>query len=256
MKITEVRNATLRLDFGGVRFLIDPMLAEQGAYPGFEGTANSHLRNPLVPLPLPVDEILDVDAVVVTHTHPDHWDEAAQALLPKSLPIFAQNEQDAGLIRSVGFADVRLLTEATGFNGVSLSKTGGRHGSDAAYAVLGELLGEVCGVVFTNAGERTLYIAGDTIWNHHVEDALARHRPEVIVLNAGDAQVPGLGSIIMDTEDVRAVHDAASAATLIASHMEAVNHCVLSRSGLRAFAEAQGFAGSLRVPEDGETVAL
>ena len=36
MRITEVRNATLRLDFGGVRFLVDPMLAEQGAYPGFE----------------------------------------------------------------------------------------------------------------------------------------------------------------------------------------------------------------------------
>jgi L-ascorbate metabolism protein UlaG (beta-lactamase superfamily) len=260
MKITEVRNATLRLEFGGVRFLIDPMLAEQGAYPGFEGTANSHLRNPLVPLPLPVDEILDVDAVIVTHTHPDHWDEAAQALLPKSLPIFAQNEQDAGLISSAGFTDVRLLTEATGFNGVSLSKTGGRHGSDAAYAVLGEVLcevlGEACGVVFTYAGERTLYIAGDTIWNHHVEEALARHRPEVIVLNAGAAQVPGLGSIIMDTEDVRAVHDAAPAAALIASHMEAVNHCVLGRAELRAFAEAQGFAGSLRVPEDGETVAL
>jgi hypothetical protein len=38
--------------------------------------------------------------------------------------------------------------------------------------------------------------------------------------------------------------------------MEAVNHCVLSRSELHAFAEAQGFAGSLRVPEDGEAVAL
>ena len=36
------------------------MLAEQGAYPGFEGTANSELRNPIVPLPLPVDEVLDV----------------------------------------------------------------------------------------------------------------------------------------------------------------------------------------------------
>jgi hypothetical protein len=68
--------------------------------------------------------------------------------------------------------------------------------------------------------------------------------------------VPGLGSIIMNTEDVRAVHDAAPAAMLIASHMEAVNHCVLSRSELHAFAEAQGFAGSLRVPEDGEAVAL
>ncbi len=256
MEITQVRNATLRLDFGGVRFLIDPMLAEQGAYPGFEGTANSHLRNPLAPLPLPMGAILNVDAVIVTHTHPDHWDEAAKALISKSLPVFAQNEGDAELIRGAGFSDVRILTENAEFKGVSLTKTGGQHGSDAAYAAIGEILGQVCGVVFKQAEEKTLYLAGDTIWNEHVEDALARHWPEVIVLNTGDAQVPGLGSIIMNTEDVRTVHDAAPAATLIASHMEAVNHCLLSRAELRAFAEGEGFAGSLRVLEDGETVTL
>ena len=111
-------------------------------------------------------------------------------------------------------------------------------------------------MVFRHPEDKTLYIAGDTIWNHHVEEALARHRPEVIVLNAGDAQVPGLGSIIMNTKDVQAVHEAAPAATLVSSHMEAVNHCLLSRAGLRDFAEAQDFAGSLRVPEDGETLTL
>ena len=60
----------------------------------------------------------------------------------------------------------------------------------------------------------------------------------------------------MNTKDVRAVHDAAPAATLIASHMEAVNHCLLSRSELRGFAETEGFSGSLRVPADGETVLV
>ena len=39
--LTQVRNATLRVDYGGVRFLVDPMLADKGAYPGFEGTANA-----------------------------------------------------------------------------------------------------------------------------------------------------------------------------------------------------------------------
>ncbi len=54
MKITQVRNATLLLDYAGTRFLIDPMLSAKGAFPGFEGTANSQLRNPLVELPLPI----------------------------------------------------------------------------------------------------------------------------------------------------------------------------------------------------------
>jgi len=44
--LTQVRNATLRIDYGGVRFLVDPLLADKDAYPGFEGTANSQRRNP------------------------------------------------------------------------------------------------------------------------------------------------------------------------------------------------------------------
>jgi L-ascorbate metabolism protein UlaG (beta-lactamase superfamily) len=77
MKITQVRNATLLIDYAGTRFLVDPMLAPKGSYPAFEGTANSHLRNPLVELPLPMAQLLDVDAVIVTHDHLDHWDETA-----------------------------------------------------------------------------------------------------------------------------------------------------------------------------------
>lgn len=33
MNLTLVRNATLLLDYVGVKFLIDPMLADQGAIP-------------------------------------------------------------------------------------------------------------------------------------------------------------------------------------------------------------------------------
>jgi L-ascorbate metabolism protein UlaG (beta-lactamase superfamily) len=256
MKITQIRNATLRLDYGDARFLIDPMLGEQGAYPPFKGTENGHLNNPTVPLPLPLDSILDVDAVIVTHTHIDHWDEAAARLLPKELPLFAQHEADAGLIRGAGFTDVRVLGDEAEFMGVGLAKTGGQHGTDAAYAVIGDRLGKVCGVVFRHPREQTLYLAGDTVWNRHVEEALARHRPDVIVLNAGDAQIIGLGSIIMGKDDVLAVHRAAPGATLIASHMEAANHCMLSRAELRWFAEREGFAARLHVPGDGETVTI
>ena len=207
-------------------------------------------------MPLPLDAILDVDAVIVTHTHIDHWDEAAARLVPEALPLFAQHEQDAELIRGAGFTDVRLLGDQTQIDGVGLAKTGGQHGTDAAYEAIGDRLGKICGVVFRHSREKTLYLAGDTVWNRHVEEAVAGHRPDVIVLNAGDAQIIGLGSIIMGTSDVLAVHWAAPETTLIATHMEAVNHCMLTRAELRRFAEREGFAASLHVPEDGETVTI
>ncbi|TCZ51446.1 MBL fold metallo-hydrolase [Roseicella aquatilis] len=176
--------------------------------------------------------------------------------MPKHLPLFAQHEKDAEQIRSQGFRDVRVLGEGTAFNGVSLVKTPGQHGSDQALEVAGEVLGDVCGVVFRHPAEKVLYLAGDTIWNDHVKANLATHDPDVVVLNAGDAQIPVLGSIIMDAEDVRKVYDAAPRAALVASHMEAVNHSVLTRAELRAFSERSGTTDRLLVPEDGETHAF
>ena len=254
MKIRQLRNATLLIEYADKKFLVDPMLAEKGAYPGFPGTVNSHLSNPLVELPVALDEILQVDAVVVTHTHPDHLDEAAKSLVPKELLIYAQNEKDAAEIRSAGFSNVQILTESTEFDGIAISKTPGQHGSDAAYAAIGEILGEVCGVVFKHSDEGTLYLAGDTIWNHFVEETLKKYEPNVIVVNCGDAQAIGVGSCIMGKQDVYEVCKSSPEATVVASHMEAVNHCLLSRTELQEFADKSGIAAQLIIPLDGETL--
>jgi L-ascorbate metabolism protein UlaG (beta-lactamase superfamily) len=256
MHVQQIRNATLVIGYAGKRFLIDPLLAEQGAYPGFAGTANSHLANPLVGLPVALEQLLDVDAVIVTHLHADHWDEAARRLVPRGLPLFAQNALDAERLRADGFEDVRLFGNGARFEGIALHRTAGQHGSDQVMAVIGERMGEVSGVVFSHPAEPTLYLAGDTVWNRHVEDSLAAHQPDVVVLNCGDAQVPGLGAIIMDQHDLAEVAQAAPQATIVASHLEAVNHCVLSRADLRRFLDEQGLQARVRVPEDGEALVF
>ncbi|MBZ6066940.1 MBL fold metallo-hydrolase [Aeromonas schubertii] len=256
MKITQVRNATLLIDYAGQRFLIDPMLSERGSFPGFAGTANSHLRNPLVDLPLPLDTLTRVDAILVTHRHPDHWDETASRRLPKDLPLFSQHADDAARFVAEGFRDVRRLDRVAGFGDIHLHRTGGQHGGEVVMAALGARLGEVCGVVFSHPDEPTLYLAGDTVWHPAVAEALATHTPDVVVLNCGDAQFPELGRIIMGSDDVLAVCHAAPQATLIASHMEAVNHATLSRAALRDTLTAHGIQDRVRIPQDGESLTF
>jgi len=108
----------------------------------------------------------------------------------------------------------------------------------------------------SHPAHNTLYVAGGTIWHAEVERAIASHAPDVIVLNAGMATVIGLDPIIMGPADVLAVHRAAPNAMLITSHMEAVNHCILSRADLRAFSQRDGYEQRLLIPADGETVAI
>ena len=258
MNITQIRNATLLVEYAGKTLLIDPLLAERGAYPGFAGTANSHLANPLVDLPVPLATLLAADAVLVTHLHMDHWDEAARRMLPRGVPVFAQNEEDARAIRADGFTDVRALDahDDTTYGGIRIARTGGQHGSDAVMAAIGARMGEVSGIVLRHPDEPTLYIAGDTVWNGHVAAALETYAPDVVVLNCGDAQVPGLGAIIMDLADLAQVARAAPHATIVASHLEAVNHCVLSRADVRAWRDQNGLGGRVQVPDDGETCAF
>ncbi len=81
---THIRNATGKLTIKNTTFLIDPFLAPKDTYPGFEGTFNYQQRMPMVDLPLSMDNLLsNVTAVVVTHTHLDHWDDTAINAIPK-----------------------------------------------------------------------------------------------------------------------------------------------------------------------------
>ncbi|MBD8254105.1 MBL fold metallo-hydrolase [Pseudomonas fluorescens] len=256
--LQQVRNATVKISYGGTTFLIDPMLAEKGTYPGFENTYRSNLRNPLVDLTeSPTKVIAGVDAVIVTHTHLDHWDDAAQKALPKDIPLFTQHEEDAQLIRSQGFKNVHVLTDEAEFGGVKITKAGGQHGTDEMYAAppLAKLLGEAMGVVFQAPGYKTLYLAGDTIWRKEVDQTIEKYHPEVIVLNAGKAKVNGFeGAIIMGEEDVLRASQAAKNAKIVAVHMDAVNHMSLTREELRTYVKKQGIETRVDIPEDGASL--
>lgn len=251
-----IRNATIILHYAGKKFLIDPMLAEKGSYEGFAGTVNSELRNPLVAMPVNPASLHDVDAIIVTHLHADHWDQVAIQTLPKDKPVFTQNEADATMIRSAGFKQVRSFSNGAYFEGVSFFRTECQHGSDEAYAIpwLAEFLGQASGLLFKHPDEKTVYMIGDSIWIPAIESTLAEHTPDVVIINAGSATLEKFGAIIMGKEDFYRVHQTVPDAKIIAIHMEALNHCLLSRQELHEYVKEKEFADKVAIPADGDFI--
>ena len=237
MRLTLVRSATVIMELGGRRILVDPMLDDAGARPPIEGTANP-VRNPTVPLPFPAEEIVrDLDAVVVTHRHRDHLDARAEELLPRDVPVFCQPE-DEDALRELGL-DARPVADDLDWEGLRIVRTPARHGSGAIAEALAPVSGFVVG---------DLYLAGDTVWYEGVEETIGRQRPRVAVVNAGGAEFLERGLIVMGVDDVREV--VARVPIVVAVHLEALNHCFLTRPELRRELP------SVLVPEDGETLEI
>lgn len=246
-----VRNATAIIRYGGRTLLLDPFLSPAGALPAFNNTPNPR-PNPLVELPMPAAQaVAGIDATLLTHPHVDHWDPVARELLPKDGAIFVQ-PSDRERVTSAGFTAVRAVDSTLTWEGITITRTGGQHGRGAT----GQRMGTVSGYVLARAGLPTLYIAGDTIWCPEVADAIRTHAPDVIVVNAGAAQFLEGGLIIMGLDDVVEVCRTAPRATVIAVHLEAVNHCLLTREALRDGLRRADVRSTVRIPRDGEDLPL
>lgn len=252
MSVRLLRHATLRIDMAGLTLLVDPMLDAPAARGPVRGTPNP-LPNPLVPLPVTVEEaVAAIDAVLLTHTHVDHFDAAGVTAVPHEVPWLCQPE-DAEELTELGFVDVRPVpaNAPVSLGALRVARTGGRHGRDDD-AVRG--LGPVSGFVLAAPGEPTLYVAGDTVWCPEVASAIAAHAPEVVVVNAGGARFTQGGTITMEAADVVAVAEAAPGARVVAVHLEAINHCLETRAELAARLAEAGVAQRVSIPADGESV--
>lgn len=261
MKITQIRNATVKIEYAGKIFLTDPWLVEKGGLGTFRefsfyciDPAHETIPMPICDLPFAVDDVLSgVDALILTHVHPDHIDMekdgAIGHMLPKQLPVFVDDVEDAHILLKSGFTDITVLYSNSAYGDVSLAKTPCHHGSKIPMC-------HACGVVFSAPGEKTLYIAGDTIWYDGVREALLKYKPDVVIVNACAATLKIYGRLIMNADDIARVHETLPQAKIVASHMDNVAHATLGRQDIREFIERNNLSDSVLVPDDGETLSF
>jgi L-ascorbate metabolism protein UlaG (beta-lactamase superfamily) len=248
-----IRHATLVIQMGNTKFLVDPMLSGKNEMEPVQNCGND-IRIPMTDLPFDQQQLAHllsgVAAVVISHTHRDHWDAAAQNLIKKDTPIICQ-PSDADKLRNQGFHNIHPVTDRTGWEGIEIIRTNGKHGTGE----IGKKMGDVSGFIFRN-GESSIYLAGDTIWCDDVATALREYNPDTTILNAGGAQFLSGGPITMTAEDVLQVHDQWPRTRIIAVHMDTVNHCGVSRSDLSNVIRKINNPGAIVIPQDGEQIDL
>jgi len=246
-----IRNATLVIEYAGKKILVDPMLSSKGALQSFAGIE----KNPTVDLKMPVKEIVDnVDMVLVTHTHPDHFDPAASNALVKSVQLLNQ-PADKEFFTKEGFTKAAVLDKKTEWNGITIQRVDAQHGSGKAL----EMMGKTSGFLLMAENHPTIYIVGDGILTEDIRKNIKNFKPDYIVVNSGGAVIPEFEAnpILMDEVQTMALIKESGKAKVIAVHMDALDHCRTSRVKLSQKAKENNIEkAKLIIPQDGEILNL
>lgn len=247
VSIQLIRNATLKIKYNEKTFLVDPSLSPKQSFMSFV-VPNQNL-NPTVDLPFSVNEVLSAtDAVLVTHTHLDHFDEGAKTELSADISIFGQ-PFDKAYFENTKFENVSTVENNTEYEGTIITRTKGKHGPDEML----EALGEVSGFVLKAKNYPTVYIVGDCLFDEEIKRNIKDHNPDIIVMNTGGA-VFGGATILMNEKEAVKLAKFAPKAKVIAVHMESLDHCKTTRNMIREEAKKENV--QILVPNDGETINL
>lgn len=247
MKLKLIRNATMILQYSGVKILTDPMLAPAYSHSPLEG----HAENPTVELPEKAEEFLvDVEFCIISHLHNDHFDTEAQKILPRSLPIICQ-PGDEHSIQSLGFRNVERVIDEYEYKDIKIYRVEGQHGA----GIWADHMGCISGFVFKSGIEPTVYWTGDTILYDGVRDVIKEHVPEIIICHSGGESVEGSGPLTMDAAQTMELCRFSPGSRVVAIHMDCLDYLTVSRKMIREEAAKNGIANKmLLIPEDGQVL--
>ncbi|WP_119459589.1 MBL fold metallo-hydrolase [Rhodospirillaceae bacterium SYSU D60014] len=223
--ITWVGAATMVIRFEDLTILTDPALGETFAMGDPNDADHQTIRTHRRLTPVSGLDLKTVDLVLLSHAHPDHFDQRAAADLNRSLPIILP-AGDEKAIAGKGFEALDTMEWGetrqvdAGAGRVTITAVAARHSRDPATArVLG--LGNGYWITFSRGDwTRTLYWTGDTMPTADVVEAVrSLGRPDIMVPHVGGVGVNGpLGQISMGADDVVALAAAVHPAYVLPVH--------------------------------------
>ncbi|MEU2721653.1 MBL fold metallo-hydrolase [Streptomyces smyrnaeus] len=206
-EILFIGNATLLIRYGKLTLLTDPNFLHRGqlAHLGY-GLVSRRLTEPAVDISeLPHE---DLDAVVLSHLHGDHFDRVARRGLDRGLPFVSTPHASRllqglfGFHRAVGLRTWQIHTLLRGDSLVRITSLPGRHAPAPARALLPPVMGSLL-EFGDRSGEIRLvvYLTGDTLMYDGLRE-IARRHPDIhlAVMHLGGTTLPGGMVVTMDAE--------------------------------------------------------
>jgi L-ascorbate metabolism protein UlaG (beta-lactamase superfamily) len=260
MKFTQIRNATVLIEVmveGKTQgILVDPMFAPKGAIPSLKYATKSRRRNPLVELPENMDELKNrVTCCLITHCkkgHFDHLDRAATKWLrANNIPIYCSSK-DSAFLRKKGLNvhELNLAINNRFMNG-TIELIPCLHGE----GFIGKMMAHGYGYHLQLPDEPNIYVTGDTILTKTVETYITRTQPDIVVIPAGGANFDIGAEIIMGLSEALEIGELVKG-QVIANHLEALDHCPVTRESLQSEIRIRGWEHRFIVPDDGESISF
>ncbi|WP_281612623.1 MBL fold metallo-hydrolase [Flammeovirga sp. SubArs3] len=251
MKISHIRNATMVIETKDKVILVDPMLGAKGtAGPTFTLFRYKPQRNPILDLPSNANQVVEKTThCLITHLHPDHLDKDGEEFLrAKDIPVICSVKDEAELLkRGLNVTQVVKYWEHSPFLGGTIEGIPAVHG----YGFIAKPMGNVMGFYIQLPDEQSIYLSADTIYTDDVHKVLVEYQPQISVVASGRAQLDIFQPLLMKMEDiVKFVENSPN--KVIANHLEAVNHCPITRKELSSELSKKGLLEKTYIPEDGQ----
>ncbi|WP_394839453.1 MBL fold metallo-hydrolase [Pendulispora rubella] len=258
MDVRLIRSATVLVTYTNaarsMKILVDPILADEGAEPPID--YSNDLKNPRIKLPIEKSELMKgVSAVLLTHYHSDHFDMEAERTLPKDILIFCQPYDEAHL-REKGFTNLKVVRDVVHWEGLTVSRFRASHHQGATGA---PPFGESSSY-FLQTRNDDVFFTGDAILDDSLKSSLRATQPKRIVANTGECQFtkenpllrPGI-TMTLTAAELKEAARLLPSSKIVAVHMDAINHCPLTKDALRRYVDEEQLNDRILVPNEGES---
>ncbi|CAL2106211.1 L-ascorbate metabolism protein UlaG, beta-lactamase superfamily [Tenacibaculum sp. 190524A02b] len=258
-KLHYIRQATSILEISTKKIIIDPVFAQKGVLAPIPFSNNK--RNPLNNLPISKEKILkNTDAILLTHYHPDHFDSVAENTIPKNMKIFCQ-PYDKEKLQQKGFTNISSIQNSIQWQGIKMQRFKVQHHEGATgLPPFGE-----SSAFLIEFKKQKIFISGDSILDKKLENILENTTPHYIIANTGACTfskpnpvlTPGM-HMTFTKEELINISKIIPKTKIIPIHMDAINHCGLTKKELQSYINTQHSEIKHRIiiPKEGETLTL